>query len=348
MQNQLLPPETWLEILKHVSTKQLHAVATTCKDFNNWTSANSYLWQTKFIETFGHVVKPLHVSWKDFYTNYAVTWSFGENNFGNLGQGQTALTKLDYNKTCIEQVFVAVAVFEYCTAFFDQESRVWLSGMLPNGSFTNSPLLLIQKSVKQVIAFPRDVLYINTYNQLCDQNDRVLINEVKSVSSTHCINSAGDVCTYTYNNQQLQVHVIAAPCKMLKVKHNYFQDVHGCLWHHSNGHWTQLLLNEQHVSVRDFSVHNKRIAVLDQEGHFWLNYNGHFECISTQEFKQVATGINHTLALDIAGHVWAIGKNNNYGQLGPIKSDQLERISGITASSIAAGRNSSIIIGQTF
>jgi hypothetical protein len=346
-ENRQLPPETWLDIFKYLPSEQLNALASTCSDFNQLTSDDSYLWQLKFQDAFGVVDKPSHLTWRAFYTNYVVTWAFGENTCGRLGQGDTALAKLDYNKTVIDQVFESVVIADHCVAYIDRRRRVWLAGMMPNRTFTNTPVLYIDTAVKQVVFNHNEILYVNMDDQLCTQNGRILAHGVAYASNKFCITHHGSVRAYTFKRDVLNSHAINAPCPMKRVHSEYFQDVHGRLWRYSIGHWSTVLIEGHHAPVSEFTSDKCRIAVLDQQKHLWVGIS-RLEKISMQQFEQVGTGADHTVAVDSEGQVWCIGQNNNYGQLGPNKPGEMCRIPGINANFIAARDNCTIIIGNTY
>jgi hypothetical protein len=344
---QKLPSESWINIFKMLPKIQLNAVATSCNYFSELTSSDSYLWQLKFKETFGTEKKPTNLTWKQFYLNYSVTWAFGENTCGRLGQGMTSLAHFSQKKNNIQQIFQSAVISNYCTAFFDKQHRVWLAGMLPNRTITNTPILYITDPVKQIVFNKGKILYINRANQLCDSKNEILLENVAYVSSEFCLDIKGNVCTYKLQNNNFITSSIEASHTFKEVKENYFKDIQNRLWTYSAGNWSPFLIDGQHLPVYDYDVNSNLVAILDHQKQLRIGRQVRLKIISTQPFEQVVTGYDHTLVINSQKEVWGMGKNN-YGQLKSNNTEELEMISGIRAQSVAAGNNCTVIMGSTY
>ena len=334
--------ETLVQVFRNLDPKDISSVNRTCRGLYEITTSNSYLWQVKFIERFGLLKLPGHLSWREFYLSYRVVWSFGTNELGRLGQGATPCVKYDYNKTKVDGRFVSAALSNYSTAFLEPNGSVWVSGLY---SKTNVPVPLGIQAKQVDFDNQGKLLYIDQQDNLW--SDGVKIQERVNSFSFHGKEGllSIDLDGSLYRFDQTRPNKIETGRRFRRVVREILQDTSGRLWN-SDG---PILLDGQHLPVRDFDVSNPRVTVIDEKGSLWISDLPPAVFLIKmpgRQYKACSTDSYNSLLIDAEDQVWSWGLRPEDHPFGNIMKG-VELIPGIRASFVRTRYDYSVIIGQT-
>jgi hypothetical protein len=83
----LLPNETIIDIAIYLPINQIVNLSLCNLRFNTLICDNDYFWRQRFYLDYDEIN---HVgSWKELYKNFGNVWTFGVNQYGQLGIGNT-------------------------------------------------------------------------------------------------------------------------------------------------------------------------------------------------------------------------------------------------------------------
>jgi len=122
---ELLPNEFILPFVLSLSLVEISHLCQTNQRFNNFICNNDYFWQQKFYHDYGQIIKQSD-DWKSLYLSFLNVWSFGNNEYGQLGLNSNIK---QYNvPTLINGFKVKAIATGYHSAFIDLNDSVWVFG----------------------------------------------------------------------------------------------------------------------------------------------------------------------------------------------------------------------------
>ncbi len=240
-------------------------------------------------------------------------WAWGDNSFGQLGDGTT--TKRYNPKQIIASGVQAVATGYYHTIALKTDGSLWAWGMNNNGQLgdgtidnSNIPIQIIARGVQAIAAGFEHSFAIKTDGSLWAWGN----------------NYAGQLGDGTDNNNRyIPKQIIASGVQAIAAGglHSMAIKTDGSLWAWGNNYAGQL----GDGTTTDRTIPKQIIA---------------------SDVQAIAAGIDHSLAIKTDGSLWAWG-DNNYGQLGDgtiTQSNIPKQIIASGVATIAAGIDHSLAI----
>lgn len=242
-------------------------------------------------------------------------WSFGDNNFGQLGLGD--IQRRFIPTQILETKAKAVSCGANFTIIIDMNDEIWGIGAnlvgqsgLGNLEFSSIPHKIMDIKIKSISCGAFHTMVVDLNNNIW----------------TFGKNEDGQLGLGSYNIQFVPIQIPNIKAKMVSCgdSHTMFIDMDDNVWAFGNNEYGQL-------GVDDTQTRSNPIQLS------WNHEN---------KAKFISCGYAYTMIIDMNDNIWAFG-DNEFGQLG-LGDEQTRHnpalIPGIKAEAISCGDNHTIII----
>ena len=282
-----LPDERIFDLALFLPLSDITNYCQTSSKFNRIICDNDDFWRMKFIKD--HEFNPIYYtgSWKDLYKNYANLWSFGNNEWGQLGLGDT---QNRFIPTVIQDFEVKeIKTCLNTTLAIDFQNNVWKIGT--NEYENEGDMFLTIAKYRIDSTTPIKIENLKAREISTGQFHSIIIDDQNNVY-TFGSNESGQLGLGDDQNRNKATQIPKIKAKQVAAggSHTVLIDEDNNVLTFGNNKYGQLGLNDNNNRLIPTHILNLKA-------------------------KQVSAGLGYTIVIDLDNNVWSFG-NNAFGQLG--------------------------------